>query len=386
MVEATLLDVIDVADQRGIYADDGHATVRQWVQTLTNCSRTEATRRVQSMRALRDLELLRSRLRAGEVGVDQVRVIAKVHANRRCTTQLPHSEPLLVDHAMRLEFADFAVVVARWETLADADGAHRDHERAHDDRDAVIAPVGTEVHLRAHCGTAQGAVLREIFDRFVGAEFHADWDAARAAHGDLVTKALLARTDRQRRADALVAIFTAAASTAPDATAPEPVLNIVIDHTTFEAHLGHLAGGPKPVTDPAEVDRYRCETTTGIPIDPTDAVTAALIGHIRRVVIDSTGLVIDLGRRRRLFTGAARTAIEVLNRRCMWGCCDIRDTQIDHTRPWAEGGSTSPDNGGPACARHNRIKTRGYTTHRHPDGHWSTHRPDGTPITQPRAP
>ncbi len=70
----------------------------------------------------------------------------------------------------------------------------------------------------------------------------------------------------------------------------------------------------------------------------------------------------------------------------MWGCCDIRDTQIDHTRPWVEGGSTSPDNGGPACARHNRIKTRGYTTHRHPDGHWSTHRPDGTPITQPRAP
>ena len=178
MVEATLLDVIDVADQRGIYADDGHATVRQWVQTLTNCSRTEATRRVQSMRALRDLELLRTRLRAGEVGVDQVRVIAKVHANRRCTTQLPDSEPLLVDHAMRLEFADFAVVLARWETLADADGAHRDHERAHDDRDALIAPVGTEVHLRAHCGTAQGAVLREIFDRFVGAEFHADWDAA----------------------------------------------------------------------------------------------------------------------------------------------------------------------------------------------------------------
>jgi hypothetical protein len=33
MVEATMLDVIDLADQRGIYADDGHATVRQWVQT-----------------------------------------------------------------------------------------------------------------------------------------------------------------------------------------------------------------------------------------------------------------------------------------------------------------------------------------------------------------
>ena len=67
-------------------------------------------------------------------------------------------------------------------------------------------------------------------------------------------------------------------------------------------------------------------------------------------------------------------------------CDDHHDTHIDHTRAWADGGTTSPDNGGPACGRHNRIKTRGYTTHRHPDGHWTTHRPDGTPITQPRAP
>ena len=132
-------------------------------------------------------------------------------------------------------------------------------------------------------------MLREIFDRFVGTEFHADWDAAKATHGNLVTKTLLARTDRQRRADALTAIFTAAAATTPGATAPEPVVNIIIDHTTFEAHLAHLAGGPPPVTDPGDVDRYRCETTTGIPIDPADAVIAALIGHIRRVVIDSTG-------------------------------------------------------------------------------------------------
>ena len=44
LVEATLLDVIDVADRRGIFADDGHATVRQWVQTLTNSSGTEAAR------------------------------------------------------------------------------------------------------------------------------------------------------------------------------------------------------------------------------------------------------------------------------------------------------------------------------------------------------
>ena len=387
MVEATMLDVIDLADQRGIYADDGHATVRQWVQTLTNCSRTEATRRVQSMRALRDLELLRTRLRAGEVGVDQVRVIAKVHANRRCTGQLPDSEQLLVDHAMQPR-------VRRLRGGARSGGKRWP---------MLMAPIvtmnepmttGTPSSPPSAPRSISAPIAEPPKGRCCGRSSTGSSEPSSTPTGtppkpptaNQVTKTLLARTDRQRRADALVAIFHAAASTTPGAQAPEPVVNIIIDHKTFEEHLAHLADGRPPVTDPTEVDQRRCETTTGIPIDPADAVIAALIGHVRRVVIDGTGTVIDLGRRRRLFTGAARQAIELIHRRCGWDACDVRDTQIDHTRPWAEGGSTSPDNGGPACGRHNRIKTRGYTTHRHPDGHWTTHRPDGTPITQPRAP
>ena len=38
-----------------------------------------------------------------------------------------------------------------------------------------------------------------------------------------------------------------------------------------------------------------------------DAVNAALIGHIRRVVYDASGTVIDLGRRSRLFRGKPAT-------------------------------------------------------------------------------
>ena len=38
-------------------------------------------------------------------------------------------------------------------------------------------------------------------------------------------------------------------------------------------------------------------------------------------------------------------------------------------------------NEGPLCARHNRIKTRGYRTWRDDVGVWHTQRPDGTEIT-----
>ena len=54
--------------------------------------------------------------------------------------------------------------------------------------------------------------MREIFSKFCEAEFRADWDATIASHGDKACAALMPRTAPQRRADALVAIFEAAAA------------------------------------------------------------------------------------------------------------------------------------------------------------------------------
>ena len=46
---------------------------------------------------------------------------------------------------------------------------------------------------------------------------------------------------------------------------------------------------------------------------------------------------------------------------------------------------TAPDNGGPACGRHNRLKSSGYSARRDASGTWHVHRPDGTELTQPAA-
>ena len=150
-----------------------------------------------------------------------------------------------------------------------------------------------------------GLEMIEIFERFRQAEFTTDWEQARLLHGDNVCAALLARTEDQRRFDALHAIFVAAATAPIDGKVPEPVVNIVIDQATIEAHLAAmLTESPVTRRDPGELFRTaRCETTGGTPVRPAEAVTAALVGHVRRVVFDSVGTVIDLGRTRRLFTG-----------------------------------------------------------------------------------
>jgi hypothetical protein len=192
---------------------------------------------------------------------------------------------------------------------------------------------------------------------------------------------LLDRTAAQRRFDALRAVFIAAASSRVVGVF-DPLVNIVVDQTTLEFHLATLLGGDPEPLDPSTVDQRRCETVGGVQIDPADMLAAVLTGHVRRVVFDAAGVVIDPGRRSRLFTGGARDAVVLGDRWCMWPGCDLRSgrCQTDHTTPWAANGPTRPDNGGPACARHNRWKQHGYRTWRDPTGQWHTNRPDGTEI------
>ncbi|MEO6628928.1 MAG: HNH endonuclease signature motif containing protein, partial [Aquihabitans sp.] len=95
---------------------------------------------------------------------------------------------------------------------------------------------------------------------------------------------------------------------------------------------------------------------------------------------------IDLGRRSRLFRGPAALATRLGNTHCYWPGCHVpvSNCQIDHLIPWANPGNspgqTNPHNGGPACAKHNRHKERGFTVNRDPNGNWHTHRPNGTEI------
>ncbi len=114
----------------------------------------------------------------------------------------------------------------------------------------------------------------------------------------------------------------------------------------------------------------------------------AAVGWIRRRVIDANGVTTDLGRRRRCFTGAAREALHLGEHRCAWNGCTISAafTEADHTDDFRRGGATAPDNGGLLCPHHNRYKNHGYRLTRHPNGSWTTHRPDGTRLGRPPDP
>ncbi len=384
LTEAVLIDVLDVADRQRVWAVDGHRSVKNWAVALTGISPAEAGRRCQTLRALRDLDEVRERLRAGDLGVCQVRELARLHANRRVRERLTRAEGLMVAAARRRSFEDFRAGTERWRQAADPDGAARSADEVHAARkvDVRFTPAGFT--LSAHGGTTQGIEMLQILDAYAEAEFHADWDAARAVHGDAASVDDLARSETQRFFDALWAVFQAAAT--GEGSVRVPTVNIVCDQATFEEHLAHAAGGaaPRPA-DPNATGR-RCETPDGVPVDPRDAVVAALLGYVRRVVTDSAGVVVDAGRRRRVFTGALREVVWIQGTQCLWPGCGLPGRQQDHTVGWAhQHGTTDPANAGPVCGHHNRWKTRGYATWRDDDGVWHVGRPDGTELTRPRA-
>ena len=110
---------------------------------------------------------------------------------------------------------------------------------------------------------------------------------------------------------------------------------------------------------------------------------AALVGHVRRVVVDERSVVIDQSRKVRLFRDNAAIAARMMSTACYWPGCwvPVTDCQIDHLLPAADhGGPTDQENAGPCCGWHNRFRTRGYRTERLADGTLAVLRPDGTRI------
>ena len=426
-VRAAQADLLADIDTRGLHTADGHRTAKALVAHAANLSTVEATRRAGAARVLRTMPTIAAGYRSGRIGTCNLERLVQVHANPRVRDRLEAADADLAVVARHLPHRQFSTYLTNWERLADEDGARTRAERAHHNR--TFRPrrnLDGTITFDGGCGTLQGTAIIDIHDAYVRAELAADWADARHRLGDTATVADLARTDAQRSMDALEAMTKDAAHGLAERTGHQTTTNLVLDHTTFERHLARLTGndpGPDPrlttwwndlatpYQDPRPSDEdqsysdsdsdsdsdgdenenengddgslvgYRCSTLDGHPLDPTEATLAALLGHIRRTVTTSAGVIIDMGRRQRLFTGPRHLAVMLNTTHCPWPGCTTPNhhSQADHLQPWSQGGRTNPGNGAPGCGKHNRHRNGGFTVHRDPHtGTYRVQRPDGT--------
>jgi len=344
-LEAVVTRAVAAFDTGGEWEQDGARTTAAWIAARCQVPKTAAQARIRLGRELRHLPQVEAAWLAGDIGT--------AHAERICRARTPvtadvmaRDEHVLVDAAVDLPFRQFHQVVTYWEQQADPNGTEADAQRRYEARRLHLSQGLDGVWFLDGClDPINGTILAHALRRIEAELFQDDWTDARARMGDTVPIGIadLARTPSQRRADALIELTRRAGAVPPGARLPEPLFTVLVGYETFAGQVCQLADGT--VITPGAAARWLPEA------------------WIERVVFDGPDRVINVGVRRRLFTGATRRAIEVRDRECFHDLCDIPadQCQIDHIQPHAHGGLTTQTNGRPACAHHNRQR------HQRPD-------------------
>jgi hypothetical protein len=306
-----------------------------WLRERFRVSVHAAKRLVELARAVDTRPGLDAAVAAGQVNAEQAVVIAAALA------ELPaQAGPAVVDEAERLlvGFAgQFEPVSLR--KLGARILAHVDPEAA----DAADAAALARQQARAQ--RQRTLALTDTGDGRVRLTGWLDAEAAAIVHAalDPLCRPLPAdqRTPGQRRADALAEIcqLVLAGGQLPDNGGDRPQLVVTVPFDVLRAQLGRAQLDTGASITPAQVRRLACDA----------AIIPAVLG--------GDGETLDLGRQRRLFTGAARRALVLRDRGCAFPGCDRppRWCHAHHVTAWTAGGTTAPGNGVLLCGHHHRL-------------------------------
>jgi len=149
------------------------------------------------------------------------------------------------------------------------------------------------------------------------------------------------RSPGQRRADALseVCRLSLASGELPDAGGERPQITVTVDFDALRQALGAGTLDTGEFLSASVVRRLACDA------------------RILPVVLGHDGAALDVGRNRRLFTGALRRALVLRDGGCAFPGCDRPPRWCDahHRVSWLDGGPTSLDNGVLLCGQHHRL-------------------------------
>jgi Domain of unknown function (DUF222)/HNH endonuclease len=343
-ITAAQLHLIREIDGRGLPVAQHASSTAVWLREHLRVSIHAAKRLVDLAQVVDQRPALDAALAAGTVNVEQAGVVAAAvgdlpadlgpelvdRAEAVLIGQAEQFEPAILRKAGQRVLAHVAPELA---DAADAAALQRMETRAWQTRAFHLTRHGDgRVRLTGWLDEAGAATVNAALDPLC---------APRHDHDE-------PRTPAQRRADALVEVCDLATrtETLPDngGQRPHVVVTVPFDVLHQSFGTGVLDTGGRLTAE--QVRRLACD--------------AQLIP----AVLGGDGQVLDLGRTRRLITGALRRALEVRDRGCAFPGCDRppRWCHAHHIRAWADGGPTNLANSILLCGYHHRIIHRGHWT------------------------
>lgn len=305
----------------------------------------------------------------GRVNVAQARVIVEAldavatalaeHTNLGCSERhdvLARAEAVLVEHAATFGPREMRRLGARILTVVApqvADEAERKALEAAERAAAATTSLrfrrrgdgATDVHGRLPDHAV--ARLRTYLDAFTSPRV-ADADTARdPATGERLPAHRLA-------GEAFVAFLeTVDPRTMPLHGGTATTLVVTIDLDSLLSGIGEATTGDGTRITAGQARRLACR--------------AGLVP----AVLDGASRPLDVGRQKRLFTGAQHTALALEHKTCQAEGCEMPSTwcEAHHRDPWSLGGRTDLAKGMLLCPwHHHRIHDRSYRHRVHPDG------------------
>ena len=353
-VESAEASFVAALDESKEWLFDGHRGVKGCLRITTTRPDSAVTALVSTSKILRRMPVAADAHAAGLIGR---RHVALLHS---CTASwfgsaFDDAEATLVGWAVEYDWPSFASMIAAWKEAADlrapstADEQDQQARVLHHSRsfrgrgllDGTLTPVAAEI---------LDETLRPIIDEL----FTADWRAAREKWGDDTTEAHLERTPAQRRHDAFEELCRrAAAWNGVSRARPLYMVHLTIDDLRHALALD--AGLPsRPPPPEASMRRFG----SGFRVSPTSAVQGIIDAHVRRIVFDADGEVLDLGRSNRFFTRAQKLAMAARDAECVCGCGLRADLcEADHRIDWRFLGETNVRDGQSMCPPSHRRKT-----------------------------
>lgn len=295
----------------------------------------KAQRWLHAAHALERLPLLRSALARGELGIDKVVELARFAR--------PEDEERLILWAQRISCGairrrgDLEVKAS----LDEAADAHRGRSLGW-----WYFDEGRRFGLEAELPAADGAIVARALERLARTIPRMPGEA-----DEVFAQA--------RRADALVALCSGAASRGGEGGRPTVVI-----HAQAQG-LEHGTGGSEiengPVIHPETARRLICDAS------------------VQHVLEDRSGSVLRLGRGTREPSVAMVRQIRYRDRECRFpGCGARRFTEVHHIVWWRNGGRTDLENLALICSFHHRlVHELGWSMRREADGTLGWFRPSG---------
>jgi Domain of unknown function (DUF222)/HNH endonuclease len=325
--EALWIGAVGDAERAGVWQADGYVSSAAWLRHTCRLSHGDAASAVKLSRTLAAMPAVADAFGAGEISRAHAQVVSYARTPERADV-FDELDQTFADAARRLNPSDLRKVVQRVTDAIDGDhGRHRD--RDHHARRRLHVSVGLD-------GMSYGDLVlepegREVLLTGINAVLASDHDTNdRRSYG-------------QRCYDALIDLCRVGLAHLPDGPGRHnpPHLSAVFD-----------AGD---TTDPSVAARLRCDAAHG-PISRATLERWACDSKISRIIIDSDGEILDVGRASRTHTDAQWRALVARDGGCVEPGCDRPPGWCDvhHIHRWEHGGETNRDNLELRCRRHHR--------------------------------